>query len=122
MNIGELGENIACKFLKNKGFEVLERNFSRKFGEIDIISKKKGEIYFIEVKTTLIKNKNLTESPRPEERVDNQKIKKIGKTVQIYLLKHKLENSDWKFLVLSILFNPLDKTAKVKVIEDAIPE
>ena len=49
--IGNLGEKIAGVFLKNHGFLVVERNYLKKWGEIDIIAKKKGKIHFIEVKT-----------------------------------------------------------------------
>lgn len=39
--IGELGENVACKFLMKHGFTILERNYTKKWGEIDVIALKK---------------------------------------------------------------------------------
>src|SRR3989344_5717759 len=48
---GDIGENIACNFLKRRGFEILERNYSKKWGEIDIVTKRAGLIHFIEVKS-----------------------------------------------------------------------
>jgi len=47
---GEIGENIAVKFLVKHGFSILGRNYTKKWGEIDIIAEKKGKIYFVEVK------------------------------------------------------------------------
>ena len=44
---GEIGENIAVRFLMKHGFSILERNYTKKWGEIDIIAKKDGKIYFI---------------------------------------------------------------------------
>ncbi|MBU4223686.1 YraN family protein, partial [Patescibacteria group bacterium] len=35
--IGELGENIACKFLMKHGHEILDRNYRKKWGEIDVV-------------------------------------------------------------------------------------
>ena len=48
--LGDIGENLACVFLEKRGFEILERNYLRKWGEIDIVTKKDGVIRFIEVK------------------------------------------------------------------------
>ena len=48
---GNIGEDIACKYLKNIGYRIIERNFSCKQGEIDIVAKDKNEYVFIEVKT-----------------------------------------------------------------------
>ena len=52
--IGEIGEEVACKYLINKGFTVLERNFTRKAGEIDIIATKEWELHFFEVKKRVL--------------------------------------------------------------------
>ena len=48
--IGQVGEDIACKFLMKHGFTVLERNYTKKWGEIDIIAQKEDVLYFVEVK------------------------------------------------------------------------
>ena len=49
--IGKLGEDLACRYLQNQGYKILERNFEARQGEIDIIALDKSEIIFIEVKT-----------------------------------------------------------------------
>ena len=49
--IGEIGEDIAEKFLMKSGFTIVERNYTRKWGEIDIIAKKRGVVCFFEVKS-----------------------------------------------------------------------
>lgn len=48
---GDLGENIVGMFLVKQGFKIAERNYLRKWGEIDIIAKKGDTLYFVEVKT-----------------------------------------------------------------------
>lgn len=48
--LGALGEDIACKYLENNGYRVIERNYLKKWGEIDIIAKKGNKIHFVEVK------------------------------------------------------------------------
>lgn len=50
--IGKSGEDMACEYLVNKRFTIIERNFRKKWGEIDIIAKDlKGVLVFVEVKT-----------------------------------------------------------------------
>jgi len=41
---GNLGEDLACRYLKIKGFEIIERNYWKKYGEIDIVAKNIGKI------------------------------------------------------------------------------
>jgi putative endonuclease len=50
-NLGDWGENQACKFLERHGFKVIERNYHTTMGEIDVIAAKGDDYYFIEVKT-----------------------------------------------------------------------
>ncbi len=49
--IGILGEKLVCKWYTDKKYELLDVNFRTKFGEVDIIAKKKNLIVFVEVKT-----------------------------------------------------------------------
>ncbi|MBO5454211.1 MAG: YraN family protein [Clostridia bacterium] len=49
--IGDLGEDAVAKFIRKKHFRILERNYACRYGEIDIIAKRKKELIFIEVKT-----------------------------------------------------------------------
>lgn len=51
--VGKIGEDISSKYLKNSNYEIINRNFFSKYGEIDIIAKdiKRNEVVFIEVKT-----------------------------------------------------------------------
>ncbi|WP_270991356.1 YraN family protein [Campylobacter upsaliensis] len=82
---GILGENRACAFLKKHRFEILERNFHSKFGEIDIIAKKDEILHFVEVKFT-------QKDYEPYERLDFKKYNKILKTIEFYKLKRQISN------------------------------
>lgn len=64
--IGEIGEKIAEMFLVKHGFTVIERNFTHKLGEIDLVAKKSGKLYFFEVKSIV-------------SRETDEKTHKIGK-------------------------------------------
>ncbi len=86
MNSGKTGEDRAEEFLKNKGYEILERNYHSRYGEIDIIAKKNGCVVFIEVKT-----RKSTAYGRPCEFVTPKKMEKIIKTAMIYLKNQEVE-------------------------------
>ena len=81
--IGALGEDIAARFLRSKGYRILERNYSCRFGEADLIVKGSGYLVFVEVK--LRKDSRFAEA---REFVDRKKQEKIKRTAQYYLMKH----------------------------------
>ena len=91
---GILGEDKACAFLKAQKYEILERNFHSKFGEIDIIAKKDGILHFVEVKSS-------SKSYETSYRVDAKKYEKILKTINYYLLKNDI-NCDYQLDLLCL--------------------
>ena len=77
---GLKGEDIASEYVLRKGYEIVERNFSNKFGEIDIIAKDKNILVFIEVKTKIG-----IEFGLPEEMVGKGKLYRIQHMAQLYM-------------------------------------
>ncbi len=77
---GFIGENLAAKELEKKGYEILEKNFSNKFGEIDIIAKDKNVLVFAEVKTKIGESFG-----SPEEMINPRKLFKIRNMAAIYM-------------------------------------
>ena len=84
--IGDFGEKLVSRYMQQKGFEIVERNFHSRFGEIDIIVKNGEYIVFIEVKT-----RKTDSFISGIESVDIKKQKKIIKTALIYLNKNPIE-------------------------------
>lgn len=109
---GAIGEKICYAFLVKNGFDVICKNYKSSYGEIDLIAKKDGFIYFIEVK---LRQKECGYSPC--EVVDLKKQKKIIKTAFYFNFKHP-NNLQPKFVVMEVLRN---KTGEffVNYIEDA---
>lgn len=124
--VGILGEEIAAKFLISKGFEVVDRNYRKKFGEIDIVVKREGVIYFVEVKTVSRENlrglpEKIKDDFRPEDNVHASKLKRLSRAIQVYLAEHKFgEETCWQFDVVTVLLDVKNKIARVKVLEDII--
>jgi putative endonuclease len=118
---GDIGEEVVCKYLINKGFSVVERNYLRKWGEIDIIAQKSiggaKKLYFIEVKT-------VTREPggyRPEENVHPAKLKRLHRAIQTYLLDHKVpEDMDWQIDIACVYLDLSTRKARVEMLENVI--
>jgi len=110
--VGRIGEEEAAKFLKNKGFQILERNFRAVRGEIDIIARDKKTLVFIEVKTGVTHGFG-----EPEERVNQKKQRQIGKVAMKYLQRYGKHDIDCRFDVVSVVF--LKGEWKINHIEDA---
>ncbi|MEA3296139.1 MAG: YraN family protein [Patescibacteria group bacterium] len=124
--VGEIGEDVACKYLRGKGYRILERNYKEKIrngfclAEIDIIVEKKDIISFVEVKASekYKNNKNLDEIA-PEQRVDIKKQRKIAKLAEIWLNKNKIPlDSMWQIDVVSVIVDFETRKAKVSYFEN----
>ena len=114
---GDLGEQIAAKYLANKGYSVLERNYWRPWGEIDIVAQKKESIYFFEVKTAL--GDGSRETIRPEVNLHPEKLKRFDRVVQSYMWERRIPaKTSWALQAICVLLDMEGKTAKVEVIKD----
>lgn len=86
--IGEKGENICVAWLNNNNYKVIERNFSTKNGEIDVIAKKNNILHFIEVKSVSYETSGcfLKQSIyNPLQNITPKKIAKLQKTMIDYI-------------------------------------
>ena len=82
--IADLGETLACKYLKKNGYKILKRNYAPFDCEIDIIAENKTTIAFVEVKTRTVGKQSQLE-PRPASAVTPEKQRKIIKATRYYL-------------------------------------
>ena len=130
---GEVGENIATKFLMKHGFSILGRNYTKKWGEIDIIAEKTDKLYFIEVKSVsrlildtqdVLKNNVIRETHddyNPEDNMHPWKLKRLSRTIQNYLLSERVpDEKEWQVDLLVVYLCLKEKKAKVKVVSDII--
>ena len=98
MALGARGEDIAEKYLRKKGYHILERNFRCRLGEIDIIALDGRTLVFIEVKTR--RNQNYG---RPCEAVNLVKIRHILRTAACYTALSRVRYEELRIDVVEIL-------------------
>lgn len=113
VSLGTRGEMLACDYLCKQGYQILEKNFRCKLGEIDIVAEKTGRLRFIEIKT-----RSGAGFGRPEEAVHPQKQKKLTKLAMWYLKEKRLSDTSISFDVLAVEWSPSAKPV-FTLIEDA---
>lgn len=123
INVGILGEEIACRFLTEKQFSVVERNYRKKWGEIDIIARRGDTMHFVEVKTVSRDHQTIEETGDvflPEMNVHPAKIKRLSRAIQSYLEEHNTrghQDVPWQLDVVSVILDTKQRRAEVRMIE-----
>ena len=112
--IGLRGEQLAARYLRSKGYRILNSNFETKLGETDIIALSKNKtLCFIEVKTR---------SPGhmfpPSDAVDYKKEENLKTNAAAYMKYTKTEGNDIRFDIIEVILHDLD-TADINHIENA---
>lgn len=98
---GNLGENLACDYLENIGFNIIERNYHYGHGEIDIVAEDGERLVFIEVKY----RKSLEYGP-PETAITKGKQKQIKRIAEAYLFENEIVDRPCRIDVIAILHLP----------------
>jgi putative endonuclease len=120
--LGNIGELVAIKKLINEGFSILERNYLKKWGEIDIVARgTDGSVHFVEVKAIQRSESSILDVSRdtymPEENVTREKIHKLVRMVHTWMSEHKY-NGEWHIDVMAVELDMKKRTGKCRFIED----
>lgn len=123
--IGGYGEEIAANYLKRKGFQVIQQNYLKKWGEIDIVARETNKIRFIEVKTVSYGTKADLKAAisrgtyRPEENVHYQKLSRLNRAIESWIMENNYPG-EWEIDVIAIRLVPHEKYATVKYLPNII--
>lgn len=120
--VGRIGERIASEFLERKGFRIIDKNFKRKWGEIDIIAEKDGEVRFVEVKA--VSRERLPDvsremDNRPEELVDARKLRKLARTAALYMEMNR-DRREFQIDVVGVIMDKNRRLARCRLFEQAL--
>jgi len=113
--VGKLGEKLAQKFLKKRGYRIRETNFHCRAGEIDIIARQKDYLVFVEVRT-----KSNLDFGTPEESITPAKKEKLIASAFTYINTHQKPPSSWRIDVVAVEVDQSGKTKRIELIENAI--
>jgi len=112
---GEIGEEEAVKSLMKQGFKIIERNYTRKWGEIDVVARKGDILHFIEVKSITVRDMFSRENfYRPEDHMDAWKLKRLRRALQTYITDKNIhEDQKWQFDLACVYLRLKQTSSKV---------
>jgi putative endonuclease len=95
--IGRSGEQIAAAFLQEKGYQILDENYTSRYGELDLVVMDLDMVVFVEVKT-----RTSTRFGLPEESISPEKLERIHKAGLVWLQDHPAAPDDWRIDAIAI--------------------
>lgn len=110
---GREGEELASSYLKSLGYKILERNFKRGHGEIDIIARDEDTLVFVEVKTRWSKRFGL-----PEEAVTPRKLRYLVRTAKYYKMLHPELPESMRIDVVAVDLSPSRGEERIRLIKN----
>ncbi len=132
LKTGRIGEDIVVKHLVKQKFKILERNYRKKWGEIDIVAKKNEIIHFIEVKTVSYETlpdqtEKYYNQYQPEENVHFFKRKRLGRAIQTYLAEKTVsyetsgnEELEFQIDIAAVFLNKSTNENEIRITENII--
>ena len=118
--LGKRGEGEACAYLEKQGFTVIERNYWKPWGEIDVIARRGDELRFVEVKT--VSREKIGERDddyEPEDNIHPWKRERLRRVIETYLLAHPhFDELEWQVDAIAVYINQAGKVLKIEWLED----
>lgn len=96
--LGKYGEDVAAKFLQDRGYYIIDRNWRCSIGEIDLVAKYKSRLVFVEVKT-----RNGTGYGHPFEAITNSKVLRMRKLVSHWCVQNGALGSEVRLDAIAVL-------------------
>jgi len=113
---GRLGEDLACRALKKKGYHIIERNYRCRYGEIDVVASKAGCLIFIEVRS-----RTGNSFGTAAESVTAVKRQHLVATAMDYLGSHDNLPDNWRVDFVSVSLDASGKQLPaIEIIENAL--
>jgi putative endonuclease len=111
--LGRRGERVAEKYIKRRGYKIIERNYRCSFGELDLIAEDRGVLVFVEVKA-----RAADEFGVPQAAGTQAKQHKMAQLAQNYLAHKGLGDVDCRFDVVAVSMAD-GEVKEVELIKDA---
>jgi putative endonuclease len=116
-NFGNFGERVAASHLESKGYEILERNWSVREGEIDIIAQRSDELIFVEVRS-----RRGGRMGSPEESITGRKAAHVRAAAAAYVMEHPESPGNQRIDVVVLELDAKGRVLRVEQIENAIED
>lgn len=115
--LGQLGEELAVRYLRQQGYVILERNYRCSYGEVDVVARDRDRLAFVEVRT-----RRGTAFGSPEESVTPQKQQRLVTVAREYLQARECVDVDWGIDVVAIEFASHGVLRRIELFRDVVME
>ena len=112
--LGAKGEKLAARFLRRKGYKIVQRNYRCKLGEVDIVAEQDKTLVFVEVRT-----KQTEKFGPPQSSVTSTKRRHISRVALFYIKEKGLVEQSCRFDVIAITFPSGSRKPNIEHIENA---
>lgn len=112
VRLGRRGEDLAVAELGRRDFEIVARNWRCQVGEVDVVARRGGALYFFEVRT-----RRGREFGTPEESVTPAKQRRMIDVARTYLAEHDLNDVDWRIGLVAVEMDRIGRLLRVEVYE-----
>ncbi len=117
IDVGRAGEEKAVVYLKANGYQIVERNFTNRLGEIDIVARQKGVLCFVEVRT----RRNVSSHSFALESVGPFKQRRLSRLAASFLKEKKLWGQRARFDVIAVSLSDIAGQDSIVLLQDAFP-
>ncbi len=111
---GRAAEEAAASYLEQEGWRIVERNWSCRSGELDIIAEQGGILLFVEVRS-----RSGTGYGMPAESIDGRKIQQVRRTAEVYLHRCGISDRQIRFDAVAVMLGRNLEIRSLEHIEDA---
>lgn len=112
--LGLAAEEAVCRYLRNRGFSVLDRNWRRPWGELDVVAMCGAVVHFVEVKASSRRLAGFD----PFVRADGRKMHKVSRTARTWLAYRRYgPETEWQMDVASVIMDPAVAEPEIEFFE-----
>lgn len=106
--LGDWGENFVAEWLKDKEYQLVEKNYHSRYGELDLIMLNGDHYVFVEVKTRTTNSFGFAEYS-----ITPKKISALTNTIYDYFVKNEIQTEDWQLDVVILEKNDFDLKPRI---------
>ena len=107
--LGQMGEEVAARYLEDRGMRILARNLRSRLGELDLVARDGATLVFVEVKARYGAG-----GDPPQAAVDGRKRARLGRLAREYLARERLGDVPCRFDVVAVTADPAGGAARVE--------
>lgn len=114
-SLGHFGEVVAEAHLRRQGYQIVERNWRCRRGEVDLVAREGGDWVFVEVRT-----RRGNSAGTPEESVTPAKQRRLIQLARLFLQQRELQDVSWRIDIVAVEVDRSGRPSRVEILPAAV--